>query len=642
MSVRDFQPKTISNLRCPWTLTDQILQGSPARGFLGQNIRVAPGRLYSREGTSRRLATAGQITGMYNWLTVLSTGQPVNLVLYLENLTALRSLNLAGTTPNDLVTGILNTRGISVAEAGPRAMVSFFNTKAQGSFQCRVTDGVSIADKAFQGPIAGMSINATDGGTGRCTAGQHKIGFIFQSRTGFSGRFSPALGTNFAPGSVTLLAGNRSINLSITLDTPPEAGIGSAIYVIMTRADNPNRFFFVPGAFAILPPGAAGWTQFFLPISITDEDLADSAEDATDFNSRLTQDASGNGPFAPSVVFPYRHRTVYIVNQKAYVSEINDAQAITEDQNVIQTPGQKRTITGFAQGTTLYLLGEKWTASTNDNGDLPATWSQPEEIAQIGTTAPNGIEARTAGGYAWIASEHGLWLFQGRYDPYHPDQPKPITYLCADWKRINWNAAYAIQVVDDITNLRCYVAAPLDAATEPSHLFTVDYTNGLTYDTCDISLDSFNAKTFSSICLTKEAATSKSVLWIGPSAAGQILVQDPATHNDDGAPIHALWESGYIRTPEDEIPSRLFRVGACHFRVRGEGGLYHTWYGVDRAVSVAPEPLALDPEPGQELFARFDLAHVENATVRIETNGVDAWFECFGLVPYLKKDLFLR
>lgn len=636
MSMRDWLDKTVSNLRGSWSLTDQVQQGQPARAFIAQNVRVAPGRLYSREGTTVRAAVAGKVTGMFNWLTSVS-----DLVLFFEGGTKLRVLNVAGGSPTDLVTG-LTARGISVAEAGPRATVSFYTTAGLGAAQCRVTDGVSIADKAFEGPIAAITITPSDGGTGLCTQGTHYLGFVFQSRTGFSGTFSPAPGGVFAPGSITLNAGNRTINLSITLNTPATAGVGSAIYAIMTRADNPDKWFYVPGCFAILPASSAGWTQGFPPISITDEDMAARAEEATDQQSLLTQDASGNGPFSPSIVFPYRHRTVYLVNNKAYVSNINDFQALTEDQHVIQTTGQKRLITGFAQGQSLYLVGEKWIDTTSDNGDVPSTWSQPEEVAQMGTPAVRGIEPNTAGGHAWIANEAGLWTFLGRFDNYgNPAQPKPVTYLDANWKRINWSAAYALQVVDDIINLKCYVAAPLDGGTEPTHCFVIDYTNGLTYDTCDISLDNYNPATFSAICAVKEAATARAALWFGPSTAGSILVQDATTHNDNGAAIHATWESGFLREPED-VPSILFRIGGAHIRARGNGSLIHTWYGLDRAVSVVPNTLALSAAPGVDLFTRFDLAKVENASVRLEINAVDAWMEIIALKPYYRKDLYVR
>jgi hypothetical protein len=613
MSVRGWNSKEISQPRGAWSLVDQIQKGNPSRAFLAQNVRFSPGKVYSREGTSARTAVAGKTTGMYNWVTSSS-----NLVLFLEGGTKLRAQNVAGGGPSDLVTG-LTARSMAVAESGPRSYVSFFATTGLGSAQCRVTDGASIADKAFQRPIVISSITAADGGAGLCTAGTHKIGFIFQSRSGFTGQ--PSAST----ASCTLNAGNRAINLSITLDTPAEAGVGSSIYVLMTRADNPNRWYFVPGAFAILPASSAAWTQGFVALNITDEDLATSAEDASAFFQRLAQDPSGNGPFLPSVVLPYRHRTVYIVDNKAYVSEIDDAQAVTEDQNVIQTPGQKRITAAFAQGQSLYLVGEKAVSTTSDNGDLPATWSQPEETAQIGAPAPKCVEPRTAGGYAWIANEHGLWIFQGTFDPFHPGQPKPITYLCAEWKRINWSAAYAVKVVDDIVNLKCYVAAPLDAATEPTHLFVVDYTNGLTYDTCDISLDNYNAATFSDICVVKETVTARSVLWIGPSAAGSIAVQDQTTHNDQGAAVHPVWESGFVRQVEDEVPSDMLRVGAVHVRVRGNGTLQHTWYGMDRKILtttnvVVSGGLATVNATGHGLAVRTVVSILGSATAAL--NGV--------------------
>jgi len=631
MSVRGWIARSRSNPRGAWSTLDQTIKGSPMRAFISHNVRFSPGKVFSREGTTIRAAVAGAVTSMYNWIN-----STLNIVLISEGTTKIRKVNVADAVVTDLFTGLTAFRGMTVAEAGPRAYISTFTTAGLGANQVRVTDGGSANDKAFAPPLTFTGSSVTDGGVGLCTAGTHYIGFIFQSRSGFNGKPSPAPADVFTPLSITLPAGKRTINVSITLNTPAEAGLGSAIYVIMTRADNPNKWFYVPGVFAILPPSAAGWTQNFTGISITDEDLANRAELADPQFSVLSQLAAGTGPIEPSVIFPYRHRTVYIVNNKAYISNIDDAQAMSEDQHVIQTPGQKRIITGFPYGLGLYLVGDKWIASTSDNGDLPVLWPQPEEVAGMGTTAPKGVEWRTAGSYVWVACEDGLRIFRGAFEPI------PITYLFSAWRDINWLAAYAITVVDDVVNRKCYVAVPMGAFTYPSHLIVVDYTAGLAYDQVDISLDNFSFETFGSICAVKEAATSRTSPWISPSGSGSILYLNPATHNDNGTAIHAVYETGYLRRDkgEKDIPSHYIRVGNASLGVTGNGNLTHTWYGVDRTLSVAPTPLPLSTSPGAELFAKFDLHPVEDFSVRLETNSVNEYFSLTGLAAYCKPSLY--
>lgn len=137
-------------------------------------------------------------------------------------------------------------------------------------------------------------------------------------------------------------------------------------------------------------------------------------------------------------------------------------------------------------------------------------------------------------------------------------------------------------------------------------------------------------------------------LWIGPSAAGSLAHLDPTTHNDQGAAIDSFWESGLVRGVSD-FASRLIRVGALDLWIRGNGTLITTVFGPDKTQSVSPQlltasgvPATLSPAPGTMYQEKFDLAHVENYTVRVETNAVDAWWELSELIGYAKQDLFNR
>jgi hypothetical protein len=235
-----------------------------------------------------------------------------------------------------------------------------------------------------------------------------------------------------------------------------------------------------------------------------------------------------------------------------------------------------------------------------------------------------------------MACEDGLRLFRGVFEPL------PVTYLFSAWQDINWAAAVSIQVVDDIVNRRCYVAAPLGpGATRPTHLLTVDYTQGLAHDQVDISLDNFTPSVFASICAVK-AASTRTELWMGPNQAGPILFLDPTTHNDNGQPVHAVWESGYLRrqTGEEDIDSHFFRVGNASFGVTGNGTLRQTWYGVDRTLSVEPTALALSDTPGRELFSKFDASPLEDVSVRLEVNSVDHHFELTTLCAFCKPMMY--
>lgn len=619
--------------------------GSPSRATEARNVRFSNGFSAGiREGTSAVFTSAGKVASMFNW-----TSPTDNHLIYLDGAIAKRRKISDGATIN-LATGLSGAQGLSCADLGPRLYFAAFNQIWQGQTECRVYDGAFAVDKAFAGPLTFSAFTPSDGGVGECTKGTHRIAFVHQSRSGFAGKPSPVSASVFAPASITLNAHQRIISVSITLDTPADAGPGSSIYPIITRSDNPNKWFFVPDVFAILPASVPGWTQVFT-ISISDEDLADRAESADDQFNVLTQDASGNGPFSPHFVAAYGKRMTYGVGNKVYASEIDDPQYLTEDFNVIQNPAQRNISCAGQFGGQYLMFGDRWTGKTTDNGDVPQTWPQPESVSDaIGTPAVLGVEWKTGGAWIWVASEVGLFRFDGKY-PQHP-----ISEYQADvWERINWFAAYAIQVADDVAKSQVHVAVPLDGATAPTHDLVFDYTNGMEYDTCDFSMDNFAASTFAAIRAVKEPGTNRTTLYVGPSAAGSVLKLDSAATSDlnpttgVATMINEVWESGYVRGP-GEIQSQMIRVGNAHLWVRGAGALVHAWKGLDGAVSVTPVLMTagdvvattLSSAPGIDYFAKGDLSPVENFTLRFGVSAVGGSFSLSGFQPYMKPSLFVR
>jgi hypothetical protein len=646
MSTRGWTSKEINGPRGAWTASALQRKGHPQRASVATNMRFKDGRAYSREGTSVIFTPSdGAVSSMYNWIS-----PSANELVYLDGTVAKRR-RLSDGTPANLLTGLTTTQALSFAELGPRLYFCGFTTANAGTIQARVWDGASAVDSAFRAPLTVTSITAVDGGAGQCTRGLHYFGFIFQSRSGFAGKPSPVNGSSvFVPASVTLNAQQRTVTLTITLDTPADAGTGSAIYPIMTRASNPNIWYFVPDAQILNPTAsAAGYVAAFT-ISVSDEDLAARAETADNQFNLLTQTAGGSGPFTPNFVASYGKRMAYGVGNKVYFSDIDDPQAVTEDFNVRQIAGQQSIVAGVQFGQDFYYFGDKWTARDSDNGDAPATWSTPSSVSSsLGAPFPDCIEWRTNGPWMWIANPSGLYLFNGAYPQY------PISFEQSDiWARINWAAGYCVQIADDVTNLRVHVAVPLDAATAPSHVLVYDYGQGMAYDRCDFSLDNFAAATFGSIRAVKESATNKTAVYIGPAAAGRVLKLDTATHNDvhpttgTATAIGAVWESSYIRQP-GELQAQTIRVGNADLWIRGDGALTHTWKGFDGTPSVTPTVMSagctvvtdLASTPGAVYQAKADIVS-ENCTFRFSMNAVGAWFELSGFRPYYRAGLWTR
>jgi hypothetical protein len=631
LSYRGWNRKEVLEPSGAWSASALIRKGNPSRASIAQNMRFAPGRAFTREGTSNILASAGAVAGMFDWISPTD-----HLLAYMDGSAIKRFrfsdsniLQLLGSLPG-------NAYAPSIADLGPRLYFSAYDTSNTGVIQAHVYDGTTGVDTCFRPPLQFLTSFPLDVGSGNCTQGLHYAGCIFQSRSGFAGKPSPVDGSMvFQPIQISVNAPLRKITLNVQFDTGADAGPGSALYPIVTRADNPNLYYFVPDTFVVPPASTPGWGTAFT-INISDEDLAAFAEPATDQFNVLSQVLAGTGPFNVNFVAPYGLRMCYGVKNQLYVSDINDPQVIAADRNLVQTSGQRNIAIAAQLGQMLYLHGDKWTGGVQDNGDFPSTWPQPSTVSDaIGAAYPNCIETKTGGTYHWVVAESGVYLFDGQYSE------RPVTYLVSDlWKRVNWAAAYAIQTADDVVGLRLFVAVPLDGATSPTHQFTIDYTNGKAFNTCQISLDNYGFGNFRSLAMVKET-TNRTALWIGPAAAGQVTHLDPATHNDVGSAIHPVWESGLVRDGADAAQSLVVRVGGAHVWARGSGSLLVTAYGLDRTIDGGTDTLALIAAPGAELLSKFDLKS-ENYTVRFETNAIGDWFELSGFRSYTKPDVYNR
>ena len=489
MSVRDFAPgKEVVEPRGMWSAFAQKRKGSPQRASMMLNARIAPGVVGSRPGTSAVAAATGQVTGLFNWIAPSGS----SYVLYRDG-TAIKSLLLPSTITT-LLSSIGTTFRPSFADLDVWTYLTGYDTSSHGTLQCRIYDGTNI-DKAFRGPVTLTAAAAVDGGAGQCTAGTHLFGFVYQNRTGFAG--VPTTAVASVPISVTLNAGLRQINISVTLPAQTDGGGTASLFLIGTRGDNPNNWYFLPtdprtGAIGELPVPLNTIATLNFVMNLSDEDIASqlAGDSANEQFLLLTQDGSGNGPFTPSFVVAYGERMCYGDGTSLRVSNINNPQYLTGDQHVVTMPNKRSIAYAFPLNgsTDLYLIGDRWTSRVTDNSDVPATWAQPIKISDaIGAPFPACVCYRTGGNYAWVVSEGGAYLFNGTY----PE--RPITYLCSDqWARVNWTAAYAIETADDVAGLRFYIAVPLDGATTPTHLFVIDYTNGIEYDQVDISLDVFS------------------------------------------------------------------------------------------------------------------------------------------------------
>lgn len=476
------------------------------------------------------------------------------------------------------------------------------------------------------------------------------------------------------PIQITLAAGQRRVNISVTIPAQPDGGTSSnggvqaTLFLIATRSDNPALWYFIPTDAQTqqigeqpVPLNTPVTLNFVF--SLSDEDIANSlAGDTAQANFLYTaQAADGTGPFNPSFVTAYGTRMCYGVGSVLWVSDLGFPQQIAADTNQIRMQNQRNIGAAFVLpgNTGLYITGDRWTGYVTDNQDSPSTWAEPVPVSNaLGAQSPNLVCAETKGSYVWIVTPSGPYLFDGQFEGNQllylisgfNEQRQPI-----GWTRVNWAAAYAIQIKDDVQNLKLYIAAPLDGATVCNYLFCIDYRLGISFDSVDISIDVFNEAFFSSICVVKEIATGLSNLWIGPASGGEVTRFDVATPNDLGAAINSFWISGLVRG-QGQIATAMMRVSAMDIWARGIAPLVGevpsfliSLIGPDGIQTVPITllttqgiPAALVDSPGLTFMAKTDVARLNNAYFQFGTNSIGASWELSAFTAYCKPDLANR
>lgn len=522
MSVREWLPsKEVTSPRGAWTILANKRKGRPDRASFAQNTRVSPGVVGSRPGTDPIAPATGEVKGIFNW--VAPNGN--NYVLYRDG-SVIRAL----LQPETLLS-VLKPIGTMYRPSFSDLLVWIYfcgyDTTGVGVTQVRLFDGTNV-DKAFRAAITTTAFTAADSGVGQSTQGTHFFGFVYQNRTGFSTQpvTADSMGNPF---SVTLNAGNRQVTITVTI--PPQldggtnpTGAQATLFLVATRADSAANWFFVPSAVAPsttvnqqpVPYNTATTLTFIFDLS---DEALNQGDPANNQFLLLTQDSMGNGPITPQFLVAYGTRMCYAVGSTLYVSDQANPQSLTADQNIVVMPNQRYLGAAFPLpgGTSLYIMGDHWTSYVTDNSDVPATWSEPISVSgQLGAPFQCCVCFKTGGNYGWVVTQGGPYLFNGAYDE------KPLSYLVQDqWKRVNWKAAYAIEIADDTAALKLYIAVPLDGATEPTHVFVFDYQNGQEFDSIDFSIDNYNKATFGSIGVVKEVETDENNLWIGPTGGNQ-------------------------------------------------------------------------------------------------------------------------
>jgi hypothetical protein len=593
-----------------------------------RNISYLPGQASSRLGHSATsISAVGPTKALFNWLFV-AVGAEVSVVIAYLPGTGVVSYNLSVPSVLTVMTQT-GAYGASFAAGNQRLFAAFHNSSGIGIAGGRVYIWNVGDDPLFASPVTYVpAISQTF--SGNLTAGTKRLGYLLTTRSGYTTAACPAPGPNgFNPVSFTAVGGKSATVVITPSGSWPT--YAASIQIIMTTSINENQWYIVPGTIT----NVSGSVPATINVSISDADLAATGTDATPYLSILCSSGS-TPPFFPSVVFPYSTRMGYIALDAAgvptiYLSEPNNYQFITADQHAIYLDGEQRPITAAGMRGVCFIFTKTGTWSTEDTGDVPVTWPSPQAVdLNIGTPSAHGVSANSAVGYMWVASERGLYLFQGGV---YPD--KPVSFYQTDvWQRINWSGApAAVQVIDDVKNKKVIVLAPLDGATTPNYELTWSYLEGITADTVNFSL--WQITNYNPGCggTVFNPATGQNEVWYGPSVAGPFLRQNDGSetnpYRDNGAAINASYQTGLIPGPTTPPGSSHSAVvsnfSGAHFRLTGEGSVSMSVSNEDGTQTVTPasSPLAIVKNPGKEYLTWWFL-RAEQEAITLSSNAIDA------------------
>jgi len=621
LSLSELKQRAVQDLRGSWTRARTEPAGSRAqntyqtnRASRAENVRYDGGRVIGRDGFIAGSAATGKMTMMYQWLGFATTGvfttaAPINYIVTFEN-GAIRVRDLYNNTQTT-AEAIPAAYGATVVEAGDRVYISTYDSSLKGASEVRVLFPTVTPPQIYKGFMGPMAVNPTFGepAAGQVTAGLHMYGYIVTSKSGAQIKPSPYAGGIFKPVAFTS-SPSKQVEISIAAAWPADAAFVSPI---MTTVENLEKFFIVPGLEVAVASGTTYTARMYIDIS--DEVLEASGTEVLDQFNYLSQNSAGVGPFSPSNLAMIGRRIAYFYGNKVYISDQDDYERITEDQHVLQVPGQRWLVTGCQIRGVNYFFGPKWTYACVDNEDVPVLWAAPYSVSQAhGTTAIHGVCVNTSGDMAWVANEVGLWEFTGAFDAIPvSDMNEP------EWQRINWAAAQTtLWIVDDVIGQRVMVYAPLDGAGVNTHRLTWSYTRGRGPTQVDFSIDTLPA---SSAAMVREQVSQRSRLWQGPNAAAPILIETFTALDDNGVPITAIWESGEVFKRRREASSIDLKVQAIEVKVKGVGILRTRVYEASRNLfeDLATNDLKELPRDAIEMGCDV-MSH--DATVEFKTSGL--------------------
>ncbi len=298
----------------------------------------------------------------------------------------------------------------------------------------------------------------------------------------------------------------------------------------------------------------------------------------------------------------------------------------------------------FTLRNNLYFVKERSLYVTATDGvNEPSLWQVEEVSNQVGTPSAHGVGI----GEEWvvIAGRSGLYFFDG-------SEPVKISQeIQPTWDAINWQYGQRLWVQVDTQHKRIFVGVPMGAATQPSQVLMLDYTQGFGDPLAAMS-GSPMAVGFASpersrkwapwmisanSCGLIERSSGVAQIFFGSNnSTGKVYAPTPGTYSDDGAAINSFYTTAFLAATG--LSGRnLF--GYLTGYVQGSGSLVLSAFAPGGAAAIPlgswtlGSPASRDMEQSTNVLA-------ERVAYQFGTNAAGSWFSLTKLVPWAKADPF--
>lgn len=425
---------------------------------------------------------------------------------------------------------------------------------------------------------------------GNICAGVRDAVILYKNRNGYYSGASAAsiIEVNITAAGFQLFMGNIPIGPANTL--------ARAVAFNVAGGGNAGQYAFIPFTEVIsgitmtstvINDNTTTSATFNFTDSYLAELMSNPDTNVSNFTTKIKVPPAKNINYARSV-----RRMIYTAPvgfEPGYlVSEIDDPESVTGDDNYISPGTTNDRPIGWVE-----LRGQQFALKTSSAHNVTASSSVPNSWAatEVWTgSGPCGTKAFDVSGaadnpvdgdsqFVFYAHESGLYRWMGG-DPY------PITkFLKNQWDRLNRAYKHLIEVHIDEEAREVRIAVPLDDATTPNYIFTINYIHGwgdpMIYShykrawlpnpegwkwSLDFYQHGINTILTANRDLTVQVdkrINSRQILMGGADGTVRMIVPD--FYADDAAGIDWQYQTAFVKEPD------LAELGFGGIKVKGRG-----------------------------------------------------------------------